>query len=143
MNRSLLYFTFQGNNIVFVYPDLATVLVGQFYNGIMISASPAEIKATRCNNGLKEIETSATKKSTSMYTYLKPTPHIITNQPTLEDPLELKNVFVSMSKIVSNEMGLYARKNFEIGQVLAYYSGILWNTTAEELLPTDFSDVHL
>ena len=122
---------------------MTTVLVGKFDNGRMEATLPAKIIAERCNLGLKEIKISAPKDTTSTFKYMRPTRHVITNQPTLEDPFELHHVFVANVNRVNGEKGLFARKNLEIGQVLAYYSGILWNTTEEELLPTDFSSTHL
>ena len=69
--------------------------------------------------------------------------NFISKQPTLEDPFELQHVFVDNVKSMKGEKGLFAQKNVEIGQVLAYYAGILWNTTEEELLSTDFSTAQL
>ena len=135
-----------GEDIIFVYPDLVTVLVGKFVNGIMKSALSSEIDAIRCKHGLLEIKIKPPEKSKSVYKYFESTKEIITEYPTLEDPLERKNVFVAPSREVENELGLFALKEFEVDQVVAYYSGARWNTTLEPLVTSGdetFSGVHL
>ena len=123
-----------------------TVLVGTFVNGIMIAALSSKINAIRCNHGLFEIKIKPPEKSKSFYKYFESTKEIITEYPTLEDPLERKNVFVAPSREVDNELGLFALKDFEVDQVVAYYSGARWNTTLEPLVTSEdetFSGVHL
>ena len=123
-----------------------TVLVGKFVNGIMIAAQSSEINAIRCSHGLVEIKIVPSEKSKSVYRYFESTKEIITEYPTLEDPLERKNVFVAPSREVDNEQGLFALKDFEVDQVVAYYSGARWNTTLEPHVTSEdgtFSGVHL
>ena len=115
-------------------------------NGIMNAALSSEINAIRCNHGLFEIEIKPPEKPKSFYKYFKPTREIITDYPTLEDPLERKNVFVAPSREVDNGLGLFALKEFEVDQVVAYYSGVRWNTTLEPLVTSEdetLSGVHL
>ena len=135
-----------GDDIIFIYPDLVTVLAGKYENGIMKAALSSEIDGIRCNHGLVEIKIKPPEKSNSVYKYFESTKEIITEYPTLEDPLERKNVFVAPSKEVENELGLFALKEFEVDQVVAYYSGARWNTTLEPLVTSEdetFSGVHL
>lgn len=106
-------------------------------------ASEAKVTSARCNNGLKEIKVSPLNNATPLYKYIKPSKYLITNKPTLEDPLEQRNVFVSTSKVASGENGLFAKKTFEVGQLLSYYSGVIWNTTEDEILPEGFSTTDL
>ena len=112
----------------------------------MKAALSSEINTIRCNHGLFEIKIAPLEKLKSFYNYLKPTREIITEYPTLEDPLERKNVFVAPSREVDNELGLFALKEFEVDQIVAYYSGARWNTTLEPLVTSEdetFSGVHL
>ena len=56
-NQNLL----EGNNIVFVYPDFETALVGKFVDSVndeimMVSAKEAKIVAFKCQNGLVDIK---------------------------------------------------------------------------------------
>ena len=54
-----------GDDIVFVYPDMETVLVGRFQNGEMTSAKSSKIIAERCNKGIKEIRVATPKGNAS------------------------------------------------------------------------------
>ena len=146
MNYFCIFKNALGDDIIFVYPDLMTILVGTFVNGIIIAALPSKINAIRCSHGLFEIKITPPETSKSFYKYFTPTKEIITEYPTLEDPLERKNVFVAPSREVDNELGLFALKDFEVDQVVAYYSGARWNTTLEPLVTSEdetFSGVHL
>ena len=44
-----------GDDIIYVYPDMETVLVGRFEGGSMEGARKSKIIAERCNKGIKEI----------------------------------------------------------------------------------------
>ena len=48
-----------------------------------------------------------------------------------------------MGEVVKGQNGLFARKRFDAGQLLCYYSGVLWNTTEDEILPAGFSNSDL
>ena len=60
-----MHYSFIGDDIIFVYPDMITTLVGKFENGQMISAKTSKIIAERCNKGIKEIRVATPKKKTS------------------------------------------------------------------------------
>ena len=122
---------------------METVLVGEFEKGTMIRSSSGRVIAARCNNGLKEIKVSVSKKLSSLYQYMRPTKTLITKHPTLFDPLEAKNVFVSGSKEVHKEKGLFSKRSFERGDIIAYYSGTLWETTTDDILSNQFPTSNL
>ena len=52
-----------GDNVIFVYPDFDTALIGQFINQTMIKAQEAKIIAYKCQNGLIDIKTKIKTKS--------------------------------------------------------------------------------
>ena len=123
---------------------MKTALTGRFKSGLMKSAFTANITAERCNNGIKEIKISMSKDNTSpTFKYSRPTKFNIGDTPTLEDPYESVHVFVDNVKELTGEKGLFARKPIQKGQLIAYYSGVIWNTTEEELLPKDVSSTRL
>ena len=123
---------------------MKTALAGKFNNGVMKGALAANVTAERCNNGFKEIKISMSKDHTSpTFRYSRPTKCNIGDKPILEDPYESMHVFVDDVKELTGEKGLFARKPIQNGQMIAYYSGIIWITTDEELLPKDFSSAHL
>eukprot|EP00095_Tigriopus_kingsejongensis_P012020 maker-scaffold1195_size56104-snap-gene-0.12 protein:Tk12020 transcript:maker-scaffold1195_size56104-snap-gene-0.12-mRNA-1 annotation:"hypothetical protein TRIADDRAFT_26073" len=47
-----------GDNIAFIYPDLSTVYLGKFANGLMEGAQEASITGFRCQNGITELRFS-------------------------------------------------------------------------------------
>ena len=120
---------------------METVLVGEFEKGVMKKSLAGRITATRCRNGLKEIKVEVSDNSSSTYQYMRPTTTLVTEKPTLSDPLENKNVYVSKSKIVKGENGLFAKKSLNINDMIAYYSGTLWETNTNDILiyPTSTS----
>ena len=60
---------FVGNQVVYLYPDFETVMVGTFQNEIMISAKEARLKAFKCKNGLMRIKVSKPKKEAPTFNY--------------------------------------------------------------------------
>ena len=117
---------------------METVLVGEFEQGIMKSSSAGYITATRCKNGMKEINVSILKNSTSIFEYMRPTTTSITRIPTLSDPMENRNVYVSSSRVVNGEKGLFAKKDFDKNDLIAYYSGTLWKGNEDDTLLSIF-----
>ena len=63
------YLEFVGNQVVYLYPDFETVMVGTFQNGLMISAKEAKLKAFKCKNGLMRIKVSKPKKEAPTFNY--------------------------------------------------------------------------
>ena len=121
---------------------METVLVGHFEKGIMKKSVAGRIIATRCRNGIKEIKVSILNDSFPVYQYMRPTTTLVTEKPTLSDPLETSNVYVATSNIVKGENGLFAKKDFNATDLIAYYSGTLWKTNTDDLLldPTSASN---
>ena len=56
ISSSISHIRLPEKDIIFIYPDMRTVLVGQFEDGIMIQGRSAKIIAERCNDGIKEIK---------------------------------------------------------------------------------------
>ena len=78
-NQNLL----EGNNIVFVYPDFETALVGKFVDSVndeimMFSAKEARIVAFKCQNGLVDIKVKL-KSDSPIFKYDPPSVARISN----------------------------------------------------------------
>ena len=58
-----------GNQVVYLYPDFETVMVGTFQNERMISAKEAKLKAYKCENGLMRIKVSRPEKEAPTFNY--------------------------------------------------------------------------
>ena len=124
-----------GADIAFIYPDMKTVLIGEFDDGIMIRGRPAKIVAERCNDGIKEIKISKVKASAPTFKYSRPTRVNIGDQPTVMDPYENQMVFVNTTKW--GDDGLFAKRDIKKGELVAYYSGLVFNRTEMEILTTN------
>ena len=115
---------------------METVLVGQFNDGIMISSRSAKIIAERCNDGIKEIKTSSIKRRDApIFKYVRPTRTYIGDQPTVVDPYEKNFIYINTTKW--GDDGLFAKKDIKAKELVAYYSGIIWNSTEVELFPAN------
>ena len=130
-----LIFFIAGENVTFVYPDMQTVLIGKFEKGKMMSARPSKIIHERCNNGIKEIQVESPKHSAPVFRYSRPNRLRIGDQPRVIDPFSKKNVFVKTTEEKGD--GLYARKDIKKYDLIAYYSGLLWNETEQALYTRD------
>ena len=117
---------YTGEDIAFLYPDMKTVLFGQFENGTMIAAKESRVIAERCNRGMKEIRIGKPKQNAPIFKYTRPTRTRIADQPTLMDPYTRKNIFISEGE---EGDGVFAKRNISQGEVIMYYSGIRWNKT--------------
>ena len=105
---------------------MRTVLVGKFLDGLMLEGRPSIIVAERCNNGIKEIKLSSKKKddtkTPAVYRFSRNT-RIRIHEPTLMDPFEKNTVFIKTD--IEKGDGLFARRNIDPGEVVAYYSGMV------------------
>ena len=105
---------------------METVLVGHFKNETMIAAKPSKVIAERCNRGMKEIRIGKPKENSPIFRYSRPTRIRIGDQPDIMDPYERRNIYISDGK---EGDGVFAKKHIPKGEVIMYYSGILWNKT--------------
>ena len=87
-----MHYSLIGDDIIFVYPDMKTALVGRFENGQMISAKASKIIAERCNKGIKEIRLDAPRKDVPSLKYSRPDRLRIGDQPRVMDPYTKKNL---------------------------------------------------
>ena len=113
---------------------METVLIGRFENGTMIAAKPSKIIKERCHEGIKEIMISKPKTNSPVFTYSRPTRTSIGDQPKVMDPFTRKNIYIHDGKM---DDGVFAKKNIVKGDLIMYYSGLLWNKTEQALYTTN------
>ena len=105
---------------------MRTVLVGKFKDGVMLEGRPSLIIAERCNDGIKEIKLSTKKKTDTkippVYRFHRNT-RIRIHEPKLMDQFEKNTVFIKTD--IEKGDGLFARRNIDPGEVVAYYSGMV------------------
>ena len=106
---------------------MRTVLVGKFRDGVMLEARASYIVAERCNDGIKEIKLSNAnkmyKKEIPVYSFNRNT-RLRIYKPTLMDPFEKNTVFIKTNKEKGD--GLFARRDIDPFEIVAYYSGTIW-----------------
>ena len=117
---------FSEGTIIFIYPDMKSVLIGKFKDGIMLKGRHSKIIAERCNNGIKEIKIAKPKDDSVVYKSSPISSIRIGTQPTLMDPYERKNIYSRAGKFGD---GIFAKKNINEGDLIMYYSGLVHNKT--------------
>ena len=92
----------------------------------MIEAKPSKVIAERCNQGLKEIRIAKPKVNAPTLRYSRPTRIRLGDQPLVMDPFERRNIYIATG--VEGD-GVFARRKIHKGELIMYYSGVLWNKT--------------
>ena len=93
---------FTGRDLVYMYPDHETALLGTWVRGRMVSSNPAIITAVTREENMMRLELR--KISTSSYSYDPSSRHVISRQPLLSDPYETRLVTVSACKASAKKM---------------------------------------
>ena len=114
---------------------MRTVLVGRFKKGKMLAARASTIVRERCHMGVKEIQVAIPRAETPIFKYSRPNRLRIGDQPRAIDPFSKKNIFVGAAG--KKDEGLFAKKDIKNGDLIAYYSGLLWNETEQALYTKD------
>ena len=111
---------------------METVLLGRFENDTMKAAKQSRIIGERCCNGIKEIKVAKPQKDSPVLSHLPPNMIRIADKPKVMDALDRRNIFI---KTGSFGDGVFAKRNFVSGEIIAYYSGLLWSP--KHLFPTN------
>ena len=111
---------------------MITALIGRFENGIMKGAKQTRIIRERCHNGIKEIKVAKPKHGATILKHNPPSQNRIADYPKVMDALERRNIFISSGPCGD---GMFAKRNFISGEILAYYSGQLWSP--QDLFPSN------
>ncbi len=113
-----------GDDVVYVYPDLETLLVGSFVNGTMVSARSSGLAGLAFDavSGIPLLLESL-DRGDARFSYEEPTP-VSVRDPLLRDPMEAKTVRVSASSLPGAGLGLFAGKFLPRGSVVSFYGGV-------------------
>ena len=115
---------------MYIYPNLKTALIGLFNDGVMKAARETRIIGERCNRGIKEIKLARPKTSSPLLKYFRPNQIRIADQPRVMDALDKRNIYIKTAEF---EDSVFARRDIPSGEIVAYYSGLLW--TPKDLFP--------
>ena len=124
---------------------MKTALKGNFENGVMKGARKSKIIGERCHKGIKEIKVAKPKESSPILRYSRPNMIRIATLPKVMDALDRRNIYIKEGPWGD---GVFAKRDFVSGEIIAYYSGLLWepqdlfpsNLTLEERLINLLSD---
>ena len=103
---------------------MKTVIIGKFKDGILVEGRPSKIIAERCKNGMKEIKVAKPDQRSSVFNF-KRNNKLHVHQPKLMDPFGKNSVYVGHTE--EKGEGLFVRRNVEAGEIMSYYSGIIWS----------------
>eukprot|EP00092_Neocalanus_flemingeri_P021710 GFUD01023548.1.p1 GENE.GFUD01023548.1~~GFUD01023548.1.p1 ORF type:complete len:461 (+),score=107.13 GFUD01023548.1:170-1552(+) len=120
-----------GPDIAYIYPDFKTALVGQFEDGIMISAQQCSVI-----NVITEMEsilavTFSEPKGTIFKREVSGNDNI-TSMPNLKDPYETNTIQVRKSSVEGASEGIFTKCDIQKNTILAFYNGIKLPSNYEE-----------
>jgi len=113
---------FTGKEIAFLYPDLQTALLGEFNDGVMVAARPARLEAIEIVNDIAV--PTFTRLPGDLVGYSLSTLTSVGANPLTEDPYEQRTCKVENSHVEGGGQGLYANRDIEKGEVIAFYNGV-------------------
>jgi len=114
---------FSGSNIIYLYPDCRTGLVGSFQGCDLKSAQPCEVVS--CAKSADSILIPLMSKPRDLvYSFDHASPALFCRSPHLCDPYEDLFVEVKPSQIADAGEGLYAKIDIDVGTVISFYNGV-------------------
>jgi len=127
-----------GEGCAFIYPDLETVIVGEWISGRMRVGVEGILEGLDNSEKMLKPDIQEIKeKLEKVYTFDVSTSTIISNDPLLEDPFEQKNVYIAESLLAKAGEGLFLRKDLKIGDLAALYNGVRMSETEARLRKED------
>ena len=115
-----------GDNMVYLYPDMFTAMVGRFVKGKMVMAREGRVAAVRCRNNMMEIKYAVVRsRKKDVFTYEGAKRSRMSSKPTLMDPYERRNIRIGQSGLGDHTgEGVFARRDLMEGEVIMFYGGI-------------------
>ena len=115
----------EGEDCVYVYPDITTALLGSWSSGRLVQAREARLVNLHVTDGQLELVVRPTGgKEEVLYRQDVSTSTLISSQPHLTDPFEEKTVYVAQSGIEGAGEGLFLRRDVKAGDLVAFYNGV-------------------
>eukprot|EP00090_Calanus_glacialis_P045472 TRINITY_DN8457_c0_g1_i2.p1 TRINITY_DN8457_c0_g1~~TRINITY_DN8457_c0_g1_i2.p1 ORF type:complete len:319 (-),score=77.82 TRINITY_DN8457_c0_g1_i2:34-990(-) len=111
-----------GADIAYIYPDFATVLLGEFRDGVMEKAQEACIVGMEENDSGIKVPSYSSPNGHMHVRQIRTFNHICSD-PLAPDPYESKFVNVCSSGILGAEEGLFAKVDIAVNTTVAFYNG--------------------
>ena len=120
-----------GEEIVYVYPDFETLLVGKFIKGVMVAANQRTfigIKFDRIS-GIPLLLPSkkVSQKSGETFKFEPSNKIFIGANPLLPDPYERRWIYVGKSEIPGAGLGVFTTTAGKRGKLVGFYNGVRKN----------------
>lgn len=123
MNNLHCKYYLKGPNIAYIYPDLETAFVGQFANGVMISANPAHIVTSNLINNIMVPNFKILNKEAKIG-YCKSTKTSLGKDLLFSDPYEFNHIICKKSNVEGGGEGVFAVKDIPKDTIVAFYNGV-------------------
>ena len=112
-----------GPDVAYVYPDMKTMIVGQFKKGQLVSGLEAELTGLAyAENGL--LRPLYEIKGQKSFTYSISNQTWIGSDPLIRDPLEEKYVYVGNSSLQGAGRGVFLKTKARKGFIVGFYNGV-------------------
>jgi len=112
-----------GSNIIYLYPDFKTALVGHFVDGEMVKAQECQIVKVLTENQCIKVP-KVTKIEGHTFLREISTSSFVTHSPTLRDPYESAMIEVKESNVFGASEGIFAKTFIKSETVVAFYQGL-------------------
>ena len=114
-----------GDNVAYIYQGKANLaLIGKFKDNIMISGRKAVIQKATCRDNLITLEFSSTEEEEGPEFYLDPATNVSMGSLHFKEPYEELTTRVATSKVPNAGQGLFAVREIQPDEVIAFYNGL-------------------
>jgi len=113
-----------GDDVVYLYPDLHTALVGSWNNDVMRAGRLSVVTGITMKEGYMYPTTAPAKNKDMTYRTDISGFSVISATPLEPDPYEVSLVRVGESTVPGSGEGLFAARDIPSGTVLSFYNGV-------------------
>lgn len=132
---------FSDNNMIYLYPDCRTGLVGSFQGCELKAAQPCEVISCVRTVADSVPVPLMSRPGGDIYSFDPASPAVFCRSPSLPDPYESLFVEVKPSKIKDAGEGLFAKINIDVGTVISFYNGVRVRSGHDWEKPTPYKMV--
>jgi histone-lysine N-methyltransferase SETD7 len=111
-----------GDDIMYIYPDLNTCLVGRFTDGVMEATKEAHVERFRWVDNILVVEVGETTGPD--FSFSPSTSEYMTVNWLQQDPYERDRVECLTSHIEGAGVGLFFKRNLPAGTYVSFYHGL-------------------
>ena len=115
-----------GQQIMYIYPDLTTVLWGEFSRGLMVRAVHTRLADIDLRGLVPRAIVSQNDLGGPQFSLSPSTATTMEVSPLLQDPYETRWVTVRQSTVVGGGDGLFARREIPADTVISFYHGLVY-----------------